>query len=182
MNNTIKINLGCGYDIRAGWINVDSSQLPGVNVVHNIEQLPLPFENESATEVVCQDVFEHIEYIPVLKDIHRILKPNGTVTIRVPHFTSKNSYTDPTHKKLFAIRTFDFFTTHPPKGRGYYHNFSFTEMLQKTITFERSSPWFIFNAIVSKIVNHSDRSQYFYESTGWSRVFPAENIEVILRK
>ncbi|MEK7659811.1 MAG: methyltransferase domain-containing protein [Patescibacteria group bacterium] len=182
MNNPIKINFGCGYDIKPGWVNVDSSQLPGVDIVHDVQQVPLPFASGSISEVVCQDIFEHIEYIPVLKDIFRILQPGGTITIRVPHFTSKNSYTDPTHKKIFAIRTFDFFTTHPPKGRGYYHNFSFTKMVKKIITFERSSRWFLYNAIVSRIVNYSARNQYIYESTGWSRIFPAENIEITLRK
>lgn len=33
-----KLNLGLGTDIREGWINLDRSALPGVNVVHDIEQ------------------------------------------------------------------------------------------------------------------------------------------------
>ena len=42
--------------------------------------------------------------------MHRILKKDGEVSIRVPHFTSRNNFSDPTHINRFAINTFDFFT------------------------------------------------------------------------
>lgn len=43
-----------------------------------------------------------------MKELYRILKINGVVEIRVPHFTSKNNFIDPTHKKLFSFQLFDF--------------------------------------------------------------------------
>ncbi len=104
-----KLNLGCGTDIKEGWVNLNIVQLPGVDVVHDIEKLPLPFADNSFDEILCQDILEHVEYIPVLKDIHRILASGGKVHIRVPHFTSRNNFTDPTHKKRFAVTTFDYF-------------------------------------------------------------------------
>ena len=83
-----KLNLGSGKDIKQGWVNLDSAKLPGVDVVHDIEKLPLPFKDSEFDEILCQDVLEHIEYIPILKDIHRILKMGGKLKIRVPHFTN----------------------------------------------------------------------------------------------
>ena len=32
-----RLNLGSGTHIRKGWINLDRSALPGVDVVHDIE-------------------------------------------------------------------------------------------------------------------------------------------------
>ena len=36
-----KLNLGCGTEIKKGWVNLDSVALAGVDVVHDIEKLPL---------------------------------------------------------------------------------------------------------------------------------------------
>jgi predicted SAM-dependent methyltransferase len=184
-----KLNLGCGVDIKEGWINLDSARLPGVDVVHDIETLPLPFRDEEFDEILAHDVLEHVEYIPVLKDLCRILKKGGTLTIRVPHFTSKNNFIDPTHKKQFSVNTFDFFVKHPltknahlEKERVYYFDFVYDKVKKRRITFEKSSRIFFYNRIVEWIFNLSPRMQSFYESTGFSREFPAENIITTLIK
>ena len=79
-----KLNLGCGEDIKAGWVNLDFIKLPGVDVVHDIEKPPFPFKDEEFDEILAQDTMEHIwNMIPVMKDLYRILKPGGKLTIRV---------------------------------------------------------------------------------------------------
>lgn len=98
-----KLNLGCGKDIREGWINLDSVALPNVDVVHDITALPLPFEDAWFDVILCKDVLEHVDYIPVLKDLHRILKPGGKLLIQVPHFNSQDAYVDPTHCRFFQF-------------------------------------------------------------------------------
>ena len=180
--NMKRLNIGCGNDIREGWINLDSVDLEGVDVCHDINKLPLPFEDSSLDEVDCQDVLEHCtDYIAIVEDIHRILKRGGKLKIRVPHFTSKNAYTDPTHKVFFAFRTFHFFSKKSIKARSYYFDFSF-DPVQTEITFEGSMKIFFFNKLVKYLVNRNDRSRYIYESTFLSRLFPAENIVVTLTK
>src|SRR5215469_13722542 len=82
-----KINFGCGTDIREGWINLDVAALPGVDIVHDLNQLPLPFDSETAEQILSLDILEHLDYIPFLKECHRILRPGGQVHISVPHFT-----------------------------------------------------------------------------------------------
>src|SRR4051812_1511318 len=69
-----KLNIGCGTDTKEGWVNLDAAGLPGVDVVHDIEKLPLPFADDSFDEILAQDVLEHVEYVPVLQDLRRILK------------------------------------------------------------------------------------------------------------
>ncbi|MBX4210680.1 class I SAM-dependent methyltransferase, partial [Candidatus Parcubacteria bacterium] len=104
-----KLNLGSGTDIRAGWVNLDSAKLPGVDVVHDIQKLPLPFKDGEFDIILCRDILQHVDYTPILKDLYRILRPGGKLIIRVPHFTSKNNVIDPTHRSTFSVRTFDFF-------------------------------------------------------------------------
>ncbi len=187
-NNTKKLNLGCGIDIKPGWINLDSIAIPGVDVVHDIEHLPLPFANKEFDEILAQDVLEHVNYTPVLKDLHRILKKGGALHIRVPHFTSKNNFVDPTHKKMFSVSTCDFFvksaaaSKHIEKERAYYFDFAFEKKSHCRITFEKSSRIFFYNRVAEWFFNLSPRMQIFYESTGLSREFPAENIVVELMK
>jgi len=52
------LNLGCGADIRPDCVNLDRASLPGVDVVHDMSQLPLPFSADRFSHIVCQDVLE----------------------------------------------------------------------------------------------------------------------------
>lgn len=176
-----RLNLGCGHDIREGWINLDISPIEGVDVVHDINNLPLPFDNESMDYILCQDIFEHIEYIPLLEELHRILKPGGIVEIRVPHFSSRFNFIDPTHKKMFSIQTFDFFTEHAPFERSYYFPFHFEKTVYRKIAFSKSWVFFI-NFLVEPVINCSQRMRTFYEASFLSRLFPCANIIVRLKK
>lgn len=178
----VKLNLGCGTDIREGWVNLDAVRLPGVDVVHDVRRLPLPFPDEKFEEILCQDILEHIEYIPVLKDIHRILKHRGRLVIRVPHFTSRGNFIDPTHRKMFSVRTFDFFVPDLNLKRPYYFDFSFSRLVSTSITFETSSRLYFYNKFITFFINQSRRVQDMYESTFLSRLFPAQNIMIILEK
>ena len=110
-----KLNLGCGENIKEGWVNLDSAALPGVDVTHDIEKIPFPFKDGEFDEILCRDVLEHVEYIPTLRELHRILKPGGVLRIQVPHFTSRNNFVDPTHRRMFSISTFDFFAAGTPR-------------------------------------------------------------------
>jgi ubiquinone/menaquinone biosynthesis C-methylase UbiE len=179
----IKLNLGCGTNILAGWVNLDCTALPGVDVVHDLNALPLPFEDECADEILCEDVLEHVDYIPLLKECHRILNLGGRLRIEVPHFTSSNNFVDPTHRNMFSIKTFNFFSadTFEGKGRGYYFGFKFSGITDKQITFE-TRKIYAYNRLIARVVNSSERMRLFYEATGFSRLFPAENIWVTLIK
>jgi len=178
-----RLNLGCGRCIKSkekGWINLDSKKLEGVDVIHNIEKLPLPFNDNEFDDILCQDILEHVEYIPVLKDLHRILKKGGIIRIRVPHFTSRNNFIDPTHKKMFSVKTFDFFVKNSEINRDYYFDFFFGRIKHKYITFQKGL--LFYNYFIQWLVNSSKVMQNLYESTFLSMIFPAENIIVYLVK
>lgn len=178
-----KLNLGCGENIKEGWLNLDSVALPGVDVVHDIEKIPFPFRDGEFDEILCRDVLEHVEYIPVLKELHRILKAGGILRIQVPHFTSRNNFVDPTHRRMFSISTFDFFVKGTPRfaERAYYFDFAFSRIKSSRVTFRRQGI-FWYNRVVSKVINSRDSLKVFYEESGFARIFPAENIVIELVK
>jgi len=86
-----KLNLGCGKDIRRGYLNVDYFSAKGVDMVLDLNNMPYPFKNNQFDEIVLQDIFEHLENpINVLEEIYRISKNKARIKIRVPHFSSGN--------------------------------------------------------------------------------------------
>jgi SAM-dependent methyltransferase len=177
-----RLNLGCGTDIRPGYVNLDIAPLPGVDVVHDIAELPLPFPDGRFDEIVCKDILEHVEYADVLRELHRILRPGGLLHVEAPHFTSRAVYLDPTHRTAFSIDTLRFFVGSDTfAARSYYFDFSFSAVEFARIVFHRHrwQPW---NYAVEPLVNLSPGTQRGYEESGLSRLFPAANVRVTLRR
>lgn len=177
-----RLNVGCGTDIRDGWVNLDVAPLPGVDVVHDLNDLPLPFENDRFGEIACRDVLEHVDYPPLLRELHRVLRPGGRLLVQAPHFTSRAVYLDPTHRTAFAIDTLRFFVDEEHFGvRSYYFDFHFSSVESARIVFHRYrwQPW---NYLLEPLVNSAPAVQAWYEETFLSRLFPAANVEVVLVK
>ncbi len=85
----VKLNIGCGTDYKKGWINIDN------NSDNNIENLdlnwdllnPLPFDDNSADFIFHEHFMEHLsveEAQAVMKDLMRVLKPDGVMRIAMP--------------------------------------------------------------------------------------------------
>lgn len=134
----LKINLGCGSepDLGPEWRNVDWLELPGVDVVHNLLQLPYPFEDGSAKYIKAIDLLEHLpNYTPdnqataivFVEECHRILAPGGELVIQVPHWNSPNMWIDPSHVRGFDPRSMDYFDPDTDFGKwyGYYSKCKF---------------------------------------------------------
>lgn len=103
-----KINLGCGKDIKEGYINLDIRQLKGVNIVHDLNNYPWPFKNNSFDEVYCRDSIEHlIDLHKAMTEIKRICRKNAVVRIIVPYYHSSSALY-PVHHFQFNVDTFRF--------------------------------------------------------------------------
>lgn len=83
----MKINLGCGKDYKQGYTNVDLRS--PCDVEYNLSNVPWPFDNSSAEEILMLDFLEHFSYRDtdkILYEAWRILKPGGTLIVQVPDF------------------------------------------------------------------------------------------------
>jgi len=124
----MKLNLGCGWDVRPGWVNADCAALPGVAVLCDFGRSSWPFRDNSFDEIQAINVVEHLpDMMAVLAEMHRVTRNGGAISIRVPHWNSHVAWMDPTHKRAFHPSTFDYFDPRTVIGqkRPYYSTAKF---------------------------------------------------------
>jgi SAM-dependent methyltransferase len=111
MNSDMKIiNLGCGDKKLPGEIGVDIFPSACVDVITDLNDYPLPFDDDSIDIVRSSHCFEHLDnLIALMEDIHRLLKPGGLLEVTVPHVSNIEFFRDPTHKHSFTFGTMDYF-------------------------------------------------------------------------
>jgi predicted SAM-dependent methyltransferase len=81
-----KINLGCGFDIRPGYLNVDSNDFHNPDLVADIQNLSM-LSSDFYEEIVAQDCLEHLlrtNTRAVLQEWYRLLGEGGILKLRVP--------------------------------------------------------------------------------------------------
>lgn len=174
------LNVGCGHDVLEGFVNLDVAELPGVDVVASLGEEPLPFPDATFSTILARDVLEHVDIIPALRELHRVLEPGGVLVVSTVHFTSRNLWVDPTHRRGFSARTLEMFC---PEGRGaersYYFDFAFAECRNTKIQFSAElglGRYLVWDRLVEPLVNRSRRAQDLYEMTAAARIFPAANV------
>lgn len=114
--NSLRIlDVGCGVKPylpffkykAASYIGVDTSLAPNVDIICVAEQLP--FTDESSDVVICTQVLEHVnDPQKVLKEMHRVLKREGTLILSTHGIWRKHNpqdcwrWTDMGLKKILA--------------------------------------------------------------------------------
>ena len=107
---TKKLNLGCGANIKSGYVNLDKSKIKGVDVAHNLDRYPWPFPSNYFEEVYAMDVIEHLsDLFRAMKEIHRISKNGARIRLIVPYWHSSAAFY-PNHKYFFNTDGLKFFT------------------------------------------------------------------------
>ena len=121
----VRLDLGCGKSITAGYDGVDKHPTEGVKYQVDFEKEALPFEDNSVDEIICRHLIEHVEDLfGLMAEIHRVLKPKGKLNIVVPHYKSRHAFQDPTHIRFFTEKTFRYwdgkyiqqYADYAPKG------------------------------------------------------------------
>lgn len=104
----MRLNLGCGNQQKPGWIGIDKVKTLATDIVRDLTR-GLPYADDSVDEILCDNVLEHIgppeDFIFVMNEIYRVLKPGATATIIVPDARSQGAWQDPTHVRAFVPRS-----------------------------------------------------------------------------
>ena len=127
MDKVKRLNIGSGNDYRNGWVNLDYNKDYNVDIVYNLDKFPYPFKDEEFNLIYCSHILEHVkDFFKTMEELLRILKPDGVLHIKVPHFSNGLGFTDLTHKRFFGWDTFKHLTN------GYYNkDFDFKIVEQK---------------------------------------------------
>jgi hypothetical protein len=134
----MKYNIGCGYDKKIGYVNVDYDREVNPDRIVNLNA---NWKLENAEEILCFHVLEHLADLNnFFKCANESLNPNGILKIQVPcgfHFTSIE---DPTHIRFFTPETFRFFSTDTHKHYNTAKPYHF-EIVKKELKFKNGFNW-----------------------------------------
>ena len=104
------LHLGCGIHKIPDAVGIDRIAFPVVDVVHDLEQFPWPFADNSFDVIVAHAVLEHVpDVVRTMEEIHRVGSSGGRFICSVPYFRSVDSANDPTHAHQFTAASMDYF-------------------------------------------------------------------------
>jgi hypothetical protein len=103
----MKLNMGCGYNKIDGWVNVDLSPECQPDLVHDLESLPWPWQDDSVNDVQFNHSLEHLGQTPkvflgIIKELYRVCQDQARIRIIVPHPRHDNFINDPTHVRIIT--------------------------------------------------------------------------------
>lgn len=136
-----KLNIGCGEDIKKGYINLDFMNQKGVDVVHDLSEFPWPFKDNEFDEALASHILEHVEnFEATLLELKRICKNNAKIKIRVPHFSCGVTYRDPLHRTFFSYFSFDYYQNNKKKNTYLKKNeLNFLKIKERKLNFTREA-------------------------------------------
>ena len=131
----MKLNLGCGKDIREGYTNLDKRDW-GQDIVRDVLK-GLPFDNNKFDEVLASHFLEHIRngenlYF-VFTEIWRVLKNGGLLIVRLPHSESPEAFY-PDHLSYWNEKMLTAMVNDPYQSYGKY-DFDVVEMKREGFEF-----------------------------------------------
>jgi hypothetical protein len=93
-----------------GHINIDLCKGADIHWDLNKGLPPEIMAGDQVEGIRCHQVLEHlVDVIPLLNDCYKILKEGALMEISVPLAGSDPFWQDPTHKRGWIRRTFDYF-------------------------------------------------------------------------
>jgi ubiquinone/menaquinone biosynthesis C-methylase UbiE len=171
----IKVDLGCGYSCKEGFIGLDQTKYSNdVKYVVDLNKGKLPFASNSVDAFYSSNVLEHLDDpMKTIRECYRCLKVGGTFQVAVPYFSHPNAV-GPGHKNYWnfsSLTAFDdtFFEAADMKWT------------IKEVSWDKkvSNPVMrLIYVVIDFIIN---RKRQFYESY-LSRVFPIGELRFIVEK
>ena len=110
----MKLNLGCGFDKKEGYVNCDISKDVGADLVFDIEG-NFPFKDNSVDKITIVHTLEHTRNpLNVLKEMYRVCKNKALILIRVPYFSSESAFSMLDHYSFYTWTSFDMLEENHP--------------------------------------------------------------------
>lgn len=139
--NLVKLQIGCGKQHFADFINLDISDFCGPDIQHDVRKGFPMFSDNRFEEVVANGILEMIhpndEFLFVLNEIWRILKPNGRLNGQVPSIDPRVMGLDPFDKRWFKEETFNYWNVNEHSWREFGTQYGF-------------QPWHVHSAKVNE--------------------------------
>jgi SAM-dependent methyltransferase len=122
----LELLLGCGRDRerriavdgRRSWtqlVTLDHNPDHAPDVVHDLEELPYPFADNTFSEIHAYEVLEHIgqqgdwrTFFAQFQELWRILQPGGSLAATCPSYRSIWAWGDPSHRRVLTSGTLVF--------------------------------------------------------------------------
>ena len=168
-----------------GRVTLDVMDLPNIDVVCDLNE-GFPFlPDDSVDEIYSHNTLEHIDQLlPLMDEIHRVLKRNGRKRLFVPHFSNPYYYSDPTHHHFFGFYTFYYFSDEQAHLKRPVPSFYFSrKFVVERLRLRFISPFRVINVmyrLVEWLVNLSPRTQELYEHS-FCYLIPCYGVEATLR-
>ncbi len=106
---SLAVNVGCGYDHRPGWVNVDAGGACDPDIVAPVEVIDYYFEESSVDLLMARHLLEHLGSYQLKKAIEAIwhvMKPGGEVIVITPYGDHSSAWADPDHRRPFYPESF----------------------------------------------------------------------------
>lgn len=109
--NNLRVDLGCGPNKRSGCFGIDSFGYPNVDLVQNLDATRWDIPDSCCQEIWGNQVIEHIRDLRAFfNEVYRIAQPGCRIWFCTPHFSSHNSWADPTHIHHLSVTFAQSFT------------------------------------------------------------------------
>ncbi len=163
------IDIGCGKKKQeAGAIGLDRQPGSAADVLCELAQFPWPIRDGCAERIYLSHFLEHQpDILRAMAEVHRIARPGAEVIAVTPHYSSPDSFTDPTHVHHLGLHSFDYFTCEA------FENFTYNaggfRIVERRLTFGGNILLDGLGRLIASI------SSNFYEKH-FAWIFPARNI------
>lgn len=163
------LDIGCGKNKQElGAVGLDREPGSVADVRCELARFPWPIRDDAADRIYLSHFLEHQpDVLGAMREVHRIAKPDALIIIETPHYSSPDSYTDPTHLHHLGLHSFDYFI------RDGFERFTYNaggfRILERRLTFGGNLLLDNVGRLIARL------SADFYEKH-FAWIFPARNI------
>lgn len=124
----LRYNLGCGFQKKKGYVNVDKSEAVNPDILADVEIMPWTWAQSNKADLIEMDnLAEHISrekltFVRFMAECHRVLEKGGILWYRVPELREGNlmaAFSDPTHINWYTAETTDYFDCHHKRWKNF---------------------------------------------------------------